>query len=205
MSFSVLPLFKGFVIGAGLIIPIGAQNSYILNQAIKKNHHLMAASICILCDFLLMSLGVFGGGALINSNSSLAAFITWAGIIFLSVYGSIFFWNFLRMKQNSEVNKGIPSSRKVVVFATLAVTLLNPHAYIDTVVIIGSISGDYHQTDKITFLGGTLLASIVWFYTLSLAAAKMSPWLSTRKVQRSINLIVALLMWTIAWLLFLNH
>ena len=202
MSLSVLPLFKGFVIGAGLIIPIGAQNSYILNQSIKKNHHLMAATICIICDFFLMSIGVFGGGALINSNGLLATTITWAGIIFLSVYGLIFFKQFYLSTKDSVQKEISPSSRKMVIFATLAVTLLNPHAYIDTVVIIGSISGQYHEADKVTFLIGTLVASIAWFYALSLGAAKMSPWLSQQKVQKGINLLVALLMWTIAVLLY---
>ncbi|OUS32268.1 amino acid transporter [Thalassotalea sp. 42_200_T64] len=199
---SLVPIFKGFVIGAGLIIPIGVQNSYILSQSIKRNHHLMAATICILCDFFLMSLGVFGGGALINSNGMLAEVITWGGIIFLTVYGLIFFKQFYLANKDDLLKEIKPSSRKAVIFTTLAVTLLNPHAYLDTVVIIGSISNKFADADKLAFLFGTLLASIAWFYALSLGAAKMSPWLSQRKVQRGINLLVACLMWTIAWLLF---
>ncbi len=204
MVASLLPMLKGFVIGAGLIIPIGAQNSYILSQSIRKNHHLMAATICIFCDMLLMTIGVFGGGALINSNSFLSALITWGGIIFLTVYGAIFFKEFCCANKGDLIKEMSPSTRKVVIFTTLAVTLLNPHAYLDTVVIIGSVSGQFDDADKLTFLFGTLLASVAWFYALSLGAAKMSPWLSTRKVQRAINLLVALLMWGIAWLLFSN-
>ncbi|KGJ89462.1 LysE/ArgO family amino acid transporter [Thalassotalea sp. ND16A] len=201
-TMSLVPIFKGFVIGAGLIIPIGVQNSYILSQSIKRNHHLLAATICILCDFILMSLGVFGGGALINSNSMLAELITWGGIIFLTVYGLIFFKQFYLANNDDMLKEIKPSTRKAVIFTTLAVTLLNPHAYLDTVVIIGSISGKFADADKLAFLFGTLLASIAWFYALSLGAARMSPWLSQRKVQRGINLIVAILMWTIAWFLF---
>lgn len=204
MTLSLMPMLKGFVIGAGLIIPIGAQNSYILSQAIRRNHHIMAATICIICDVFLMSVGVFGGGALINSNSFLSTLITWGGIIFLTVYGAIFFKEFYLANKGELVKEMSPSTRKVVIFTTLAVTLLNPHAYLDTVVIIGSISGQFDDADKVTFLIGTLFASICWFYALSLGAAKMSPWLSTRKVQRAINLLVACLMWGIAWLLFSN-
>jgi L-lysine exporter family protein LysE/ArgO len=203
-TLSLVPVFKGFIIGAGLIIPIGVQNSYILNQSIKRNHHLMAATICILCDFFLMSVGVFGGGALINSNSMLAEFITWGGIVFLTVYGLIFFKQFYLANKDDMLKDIKPSTRKAVIFTTLAVTLLNPHAYLDTVVIIGSISGKFAEADKMAFLFGTLLASIAWFYALSLGAAKMSPWLSQRKVQRGINLLVACLMWTIAWFLFVG-
>ena len=201
MTLTLMPMLKGFDIGAGLIIPIGAQNSYILNQSIKRNYHLLAASVCVICDFFLMTIGVYGGGALINSNSVLAAFITWGGIVFLTVYGTLFFRQFW-LANSSQVQKEMsPSTRKVVLFTTLAVTLLNPHAYLDTVVIIGSISGEFAEHEKFAFLIGTLIASIVWFYTLSLGAAKMSPWLGQLKVQRLINLFVALIMWGIAIML----
>ena len=202
MFASIFPVFKGFVIGAGLIIPIGAQNSYVLSQSIKRNHHLVAATICIVCDFLLMSFGVFGGGAILNSNDFLALLITWAGIAFLTVYGFIFFKSFYQANKDSMVKEITPKTRKAVIFTTLAVTLLNPHVYLDTVVIIGSISGSYPTSEKYTFLIGIMLASLVWFYSLSFAAARMSNWLSQRKVQRIINLVVAMIMWLIAWSLF---
>ncbi|TRX54482.1 LysE/ArgO family amino acid transporter [Thalassomonas sp. M1454] len=199
---TVMPILKGFVIGAGLIIPIGAQNSYVLSQSIKRNHHLVAATICIVCDFILMAVGVYGGGALLASNSALALIITWAGIVFLSVYGALFFKSCYQGGKGDMLKKVKPSTRKVVVFTTLAVTLLNPHVYLDTVVIIGSISGQFDDSQKSAFLVGIMLASLVWFYSLSLAAAKMSPWLSQEKVQRVINFLVAVLMWSIAWSLF---
>jgi len=195
---SVMPLFKGFVIGAGMIIPIGAQNSYILSQGIKRNFHFTAAMICILCDLILMSVGVFGGGALINSSELLFNLITWGGIIFLAIYGAIFFKNFLFSHRDSLEKVTSLSSRKAVIMTTLAVTLLNPHVYLDTVMIIGSISSQFADHDKWAFLIGTLLASLVWFYSLSLAAAKFSPWLSKSHVQRGINLVVAIIMWGIA-------
>ena len=202
MFASVFPVFKGFVIGAGLIIPIGAQNSYVLSQSIKRNHHIIAATICILCDFLLMSLGVFGGGALLNSNDTLAQVITWAGVVFLTVYGFIFFRSFYLAHKDTMLKEITPKTRKIVILTTLAVTLLNPHVYLDTVVILGSISSQYPVEEKYAFLIGIMLASLVWFYCLSFAAARMSPWLSQRKVQRVINLSVALIMWVIAWSLF---
>ncbi len=194
----ILTIAKGFIIGAGMIIPIGAQNSYILSRAINKNHHLIAATICILCDFALMSLGVFGGGALVASNEFLYQLITWAGVVFLTIYGGMFFRDFWQAQLGSVTEKRQLSTRKVVIFTTLAVTLLNPHVYLDTVVIIGSISGQFQEQEKWLFLFGTMLASLSWFYALSLAAARMSPWLSQDKVQRGINLMVALIMWLIA-------
>ncbi|NQY37349.1 MAG: LysE family transporter [Alteromonadaceae bacterium] len=193
-----LAMFKGFAIGAGMIIPLGAQNSYLLNQGIKKNFHITAATICILCDLILMTIGVFGGGALVNSNELLLTIITWGGIIFLTFYGALFFKSFLFFQKDSVTETVKLRSRKAVIITTLAVTLLNPHVYLDTVVIIGSISGQFQADEKLAFLSGTILASFAWFYSLSLAAAKMSPWLSQTHVQRVINLTVALIMWGIA-------
>lgn len=193
------PILKGVVIGAGLIIPIGAQNAYVLSQGIKKNYHLTAASICIFFDFLLMSLGVYGGGAMINANEWLYLIITWGGIIFLMGYGAIFVKNAVNANIESMKKEGKLSTRKKVIFTTLAVTLLNPHVYLDTVVIIGSISGNYAASEKAFFLVGTVIASLLWFYSLSLASARMAPWLNTVNVQRGINITVGLIMWAIAF------
>jgi len=201
-----LSLFKGFVIGAGMIIPIGAQNAYLLNLGIKKNFHFTAASVCILCDVLLMSVGIFGGGALISSNENIYLILTWLGILFLSTYGAMFFYSFYLGRHdlsNSDNNNSQKlNTRKVVIITTLAVTLLNPHVYLDTVVIIGSISGQYVAEEKLLFFIGIIVASVSWFYALSFAAAKMSGWLSTAKVQRFINLFVAVVMWAIALTLY---
>ncbi|MCH2057456.1 MAG: LysE/ArgO family amino acid transporter [Thalassotalea sp.] len=200
----MLTMAKGFLIGAGMIIPIGAQNSYILTQSIKKNYHLMVATICVICDFTLMTLGVFGGGALVASNDIAYYALTIAGILFLTVYGAIFFNEFLKSSIGSIAESSAPSTRKAVLFTTLAVTLLNPHVYLDTVVIIGSISGQYQGSEKWWFWLGILMASLTWFYSLALAAAKMSPWLSKGKVQQGINLFVAVIMWSIAVSLVVN-
>jgi len=201
---SLLTVGKGFLIGAGMIIPIGAQNAFILNQGIKKNFHFIAATICIVCDLILMSIGIFGGSAIINTNALLYQLITGAGVIFLTVYGALFFKSFLQ-RGSSKLDK-VSSAKSItaVIAATLAVTLLNPHVYLDTVVIIGSISSQFAHSEKITFLIGTALASIAWFYSLAFISAKMSIWLSKDKVQRAVNLSVALIMWAIAISLYLS-
>jgi L-lysine exporter family protein LysE/ArgO len=195
---TTLPILKGFLIGAGMIIPIGAQNSYVLAQGIKKNYHIIAATICILCDFILMSVGVYGGGALITSNVILFNIMTWGGVIFLTIYGGLFFKSFLFPANKQDGIIASLRSRKAVIATTLAVTLLNPHVYLDTVMIIGSISSQYVAAEKLAFLFGTALASLTWFYALAFSAAKLSLWLSKQRVQRVINLVIALIMWGIA-------
>lgn len=201
---SLLIVTKGFVIGAGMIIPIGAQNAFILNQGIKQNFHFIAATICIFCDLVLMSIGVFGGSAVINANALLYQLITWAGILFLTGYGALFFKSFIRGGISNIDKVKSAKSLSAVIATTLAVTLLNPHVYLDTVVIIGSISSQFADSEKVTFLIGTALASIVWFYSLAFVAAKMSIWLSKDKVQRAINFSVALIMWALATSLFMS-
>ena len=195
---SLLTVGKGFIVGAGMIIPIGAQNAFILNQGIMKNFHFTAATICIICDLVLMSIGIFGGSAIINANALLYRLITWAGVIFLTAYGALFFKSFLQGGINKIGKLSSAKSLGAVIAATLAVTLLNPHVYLDTVVIIGSISSQFANSEKITFLLGTALASVTWFYSLAFVSSKMSVWLSKDKVQRAINLSVALIMWAIA-------
>lgn len=200
----MLTVGKGFIIGAGMIIPIGAQNAFILNQGIKQNFHFIAATICIICDLILMSIGVFGGSAIINANELLYQVITWAGIIFLSFYGALFFKDCLLTKAARANKLTATKSLTAVIITTLAVTLLNPHVYLDTVVIIGSISSQFADNEKVAFLAGTALASIIWFYSLASISAKMSVLLSKEKTQRVINLLVAFIMWAIALSLFIS-
>ena len=145
-----------------------------------------------------MAAGVFGGGALLASNALLLNIVTWLGVAFLTGYGAMFFKSFLFDSQQNKDQVELLRTRKAVILTTLAVTLLNPHVYLDTIVIIGSISSQYPDEDKLGFLIGIALASLAWFYSLSFAAAKMAPWLSQNHVQRVINLIVALIMWFIA-------
>jgi len=200
----ISPLLQGLFIGASMIIPIGAQNSHILNHGIKRNHHFLAATICMLCDVVLIALGVFGGAKLIASSPSLVTIISWGGICFLLAYASLSFrqaW-LNNYQQAHELAAGINKKPWLVVASTLAVTLLNPHVYLDTVMILGSVGGQFDGNEKIAFAMGTMLASILWFYSLAGAAAKMSPWLNQAKVKRAIDLLVGLIMCAIAFSLF---
>ncbi|MGR5196321.1 LysE/ArgO family amino acid transporter [Vibrio rotiferianus] len=200
MSFWVL--LQGFGLGATMIIPIGAQNAYVLNQGIKRQHHLTTATICSLLDMLFISLGIFGGGAILSQNEILLTSVTLGGIAFLSVYGLLSLKSAFKSADASE-SKGevVARGRRTVILGALAVTVLNPHLYLDTVVILGSIGGQFEGNDRIAFAMGTIMASFVWFYTLSLGAAKLGPTLSKPKVKKGIDIAVAAMMFTIAFVL----
>ncbi len=185
-----------------MIIPIGAQNAYVLNQGIKRNHHLTTATICSILDMIFISLGIFGGGAILSQNELLLTSVTLGGIAFLSVYGLLSLKSAFKPTDTSE-SKGevVARGRRTVILGALAVTVLNPHLYLDTVVILGSIGGQFEGNDRIAFAMGTIIASFVWFYSLSLGAAKLGPTLSKPKVKKGIDIAVAMMMFTIACVL----
>lgn len=198
----ILAILQGCILGAGMIIPIGAQNAYILGQGINRNHHVLAASLCIFCDVILILVGVFGAGTLISSYPLLTQLITWAGIVFLLFYGALSFKQFLRNQyEKTHISQSV-KSKNTVIATTLAVTLLNPHVYLDTVVVLGSVGSQFEGNQKVAFALGTILASFIWFYGLAIAAARMSSVLSQPRVLRGIDFMVGLIMWFIAFSLF---
>lgn len=201
MNFWVL--LQGFGLGASMIIPIGAQNAYVLNQGIKRNHHLTTATICSLLDTLFISLGIFWWRSYPVTKWITAHFSDiGGGIAFLTVYGLLSLRSAFRTRASDE-SKGeiLARGKRTVILGALAVTVLNPHLYLDTVVILGSIGGQFEGNDRIAFAMGTILASFVWFYSLSLGAAKLGPTLSKPKVKKGIDIAVATMMFAIALVL----
>ncbi|WP_330927127.1 LysE/ArgO family amino acid transporter [Candidatus Sororendozoicomonas aggregata] len=198
----LFPFLQGLGIGLGMIVPIGAQNAYLINMGIRRNFHLLAAVICIVCDVLLISLGIFGAGALISQNEQVLFFITLAGVVFLTWYGLLSFKRAVKGSASvlaSDKGNALTRGKRGVLLGALAVTLLNPHAYLDAMVILGSIGNQMEAELRIAFALGTFTASAIWFFSLTTAAAKFSPWLSKPNVQRSIDGFVAVLMWSIAF------
>ncbi|XQW83612.1 LysE/ArgO family amino acid transporter [Thalassotalea piscium] len=209
----ISPLFQGFFLGASMILPIGAQNSHILNHGIKKNHHMLAATVCMLCDVILIGLGIFGGAKLISSSPLVFTLITWGGILFLLTYAMLSFKSAWQINAHNSLTSSndepsaLTSKSKnklAVLTTTLAITLLNPHVYLDTVMVLGSVGGQFAGHEKIAFAVGTMLASVIWFYSLAGAAAKLSPWLNQPKVQQVIDIIVGIVMCFIGYSLFLS-
>lgn len=194
-------LLQGFGLGASMIIPIGAQNAYVLNQGIKRHHHLTTATICSVLDIAFISIGIFGGGALLASNQNLLLLVTLGGIAFLSFYGYLSLKNAFSVDQSTTENSQTFRGRKAVIIGALAVTVLNPHLYLDTVVILGSIGGQFTGLDRMAFALGTMCASFVWFFSLSIGAAKLAPTLSQPRVKQGIDIAVAVMMFVIAMLL----
>ncbi|MGE4422385.1 MAG: LysE/ArgO family amino acid transporter [Pseudodesulfovibrio sp.] len=191
------PFIQGYAMGGGLIVAIGAQNAFVLTQGVRRNHHLAVAALCILCDGLLIGLGVTGVGTVVASNPTLGLVAAWGGAAFLAWYGLGALRAALRggsMETRREVELGL---RRTLAL-TLAVTLLNPHVYLDTVVLMGSVSGQYPGTARYAFGLGAFAASTTWFLGLSLGGQVLAPLFSRDLTWRVLDGAVCLTMWTIA-------
>jgi len=193
----LLTFFKGFGTGAGLIIAIGAQNAFVLSQGVKKNHFILIPLICAVCDALLIILGVTGMGALIASNKTLSLVAGIGGAIFLFLYGIGSFRSAFRGGSLS-ADQRVEPSLKTIVLTTLAVTLLNPHVYLDTVILLGSISSQFPPPGHLFFGAGAVTASFVWFFSLSLGGKLLAPLFSKESAWRILDTLVGITMWAIA-------
>lgn len=198
---------KGLGIGAGLIMPIGAQNAFVLKQGLTKNHVLITAALCSTIDAVLISIGVHGVQMLTPASSAIILnLIKWGGVIFLIVYGllalkdSITCSNAISQQQNAA-----PPSIKTTVASILAISLLNPHVYLDTMVLIGSIGNQLASAEQPIYAIGAILASFLWFFSLAFGAQRLSAKLNSPKAWRVINFLVAIMMFSIAISLLAKH
>lgn len=194
----MIPYIQGIGAGAGLIIAIGAQNAFVLSQSVRKQHHWLVAFICSFCDAGLIFLGAAGVGTVVAENPLLKEIAGWGGAAFLFWYG----WKALRsaLAGNSLETEetSVALSRIAVVSATLAVTLLNPHVYLDTVILLGSISGQFQDGGRYIFAFGASSASFIWFFTLSLGGVLLAPLFKKQLAWRILDSLVCVTMWCIA-------
>jgi L-lysine exporter family protein LysE/ArgO len=193
---------NGLLIAAGLIMAIGAQNAFVLAQSLRREHHLPVAALCVICDALLVAAGVFGLATLLTQHPLWLSIARWGGAAFLLFYGSQALFRALRPQGVLQTTENAPRSRQAVLLAALAVTLLNPHVYLDTVLLIGSLGAQ--QPMPGAYVVGAASASLLWFFTLALGAAWLAPWLARPLTWRLIDLAVAIMMYTIAAQLLLN-
>ena len=191
---------NGLLVALGLIMAIGAQNAFVLAQSLRREHHLGVAMICMTCDAILITAGVFGMAALLQQYPLAMAIVRWAGVLFLVGYALLAIRRALAEQSLASGTLQRPlRTRRVVLLATLAITLLNPHVYLDTMVLIGSIGAQ--QSWPAGFVAGAASASILWFFSLALGAARLAPVLSRPLTWRLIDLLVAAMMLKVAWTL----
>jgi L-lysine exporter family protein LysE/ArgO len=190
--------FQGLAIGASLIMAVGAQNAFVLKQGIRGQHSLSIALLCSVIDALMIAAGVAGLGKLILASPALTHLASLGGSAFLLWYG----WGALHSSftpKRLDVSQGqVSGSLRAVMLTTLGISLLNPHLYLDTLVLLGSISTQYPRPQHFWFGMGAMLASFLWFFSLSYCARLLAPVFQRPQAWCVLDRLIWFIMWSIA-------
>ncbi|MBO9446597.1 LysE/ArgO family amino acid transporter [Ruegeria sp. R14_0] len=189
-------LIAGFVLGFSLILAIGAQNAFVLRQGLRREHVFPLCLTCAVSDAILIAAGVAGFGTLAQAMPWFETVMRYGGALFLTWYGLRSLSSAWRGGAVMEIGEGQRSSLQSVLLTVLAFTWLNPHVYLDTVVLIGSISAQYE--DRLAFAVGAMTASFVFFFSLGYGAGVLSPIFRRARAWQVLDLLIGLVMLAIA-------
>lgn len=189
-------LIPGFLTGLSLIIAIGAQNAFVIRQGLLRQHVFLIVAICAISDAALIFLGTGGLGSLIQSKPSLLEFIRWFGVIYLTWFG-IKSVRSARKSHSLQAGEGASISKTKIISTCLALTFLNPHVYLDTVILLGSVANQFDE-DRWFFAIGSAVASVVWFSTIGYGARAASRFMSKPIFWKILDSIIAAVMFAIA-------
>jgi L-lysine exporter family protein LysE/ArgO len=196
----------GMVLSLSLIMAIGPQNAHVLRMGLQRQHLWITVAVCALADIVLIGLGVLGLAQLGGLSDKLQGALIGAGVLFLAVYGWQAFQRFRQpaapvQRDGEAVAAPAPTSRRQAVLSALAFSWLNPHAWLDTAVLIGTASLAYGEASR-SFGLGAAAGSVVWFLVLGCAAFWLGRRLNSLRIWRLLDGAVALMMWgTAVWLL----
>lgn len=200
-SFCIAPFWEGCATGAGLIIAIGAQNAFVLKQGIMKNHVLVTAFICVAIDAFLIALGVGGFGAVLTTSPLLLMIAKWGGVIFLVGYGVRSIWGAFKTHTLSIDRGREKPNLKSSVLMILAFSLLNPHVYLDAVVLLGSIGAQFPEDERPFFALGAIVVSFVWFFSIGYGARFLAPLFAKPLSWKILDVVTGVIMLMLAYLL----
>lgn len=186
----------GVALNGGLIASIGAQNAYLLGQAIRRQHHWWSAGLCIASDVLLLVAGVFGITAMLLALPITLEVMRWLGVAFLAVLGALALRRAVTGNDRLVSTLGRVRSRRQVLVAMAAVTLLNPQVYLETLVVLPSVGVQLESAT--VFMMGAVTASVAWFALLAWGGSRLAPWLSRPAAWRAIEATTGAMMAVIA-------
>jgi L-lysine exporter family protein LysE/ArgO len=192
------PAGEGFLLGLSLILAIGAQNAFVLRQGLLRRHVLAVCLLCALSDALLIAAGVAGFGLLVQRLPALPQVMAWLGAAFLFWYGATRLRAALRPDALRAAQEGATSLRAAV-GTCLAFTWLNPHVYLDTVVLLGGIATRFAGSARLAFGLGAAAASFLFFFALGYGARLLAPWFARPGAWRVLDTLVGLTMWLLAF------
>ncbi|WP_382324232.1 LysE/ArgO family amino acid transporter [Hydrogenophaga sp. UC242_50] len=192
---------QGLVLSLGLIVAIGAQNAFVLRQGLRREHVGSVVLFCAVADAVLITAGVLGMAQALGESPGLARALALAGAAFLAVYG----WRALRRarlpQQLTAADGGEGLSRGAAVAQAAAFTLLNPHVYLDTVLLVGSIGAQQPAALRGWFVAGASTASLCWFGLLGFGARWLAPWFARPRAWQVLDGLIGITMWVLAALL----
>ncbi|MDR7253145.1 L-lysine exporter family protein LysE/ArgO [Nocardioides sp. BE266] len=187
----------GLLTGLSLIVAIGAQNAFVLRQGLRRSHVGPVVAICALSDLVLIVAGVAGIGVVVDRAPWAVEVVRWLGVAFLTAYGIS---SLLRARHPEAlaVGEDAPEARRGVAAKAVALTWLNPHVYLDTVLLLGSIAGTHGSPGRWWFALGACVASIVWFAGLGYGARLAAPRLANPRAWQVLDVAIGLVMLAIA-------
>ena len=205
----MIPFLEGIALGASLIIAIGPQNAFVIQQGILRQHVFLAAFVCTLVDVVLIIVGAAGFGTLIAIIPSLKTYFLWGGILFLMGYGTLsLISSFKHPGDEDSLGKNesgySTKNRKSIIITAAGFSLLNPHVYLDTVILLGGLAAQYEIPERNYFAFGAIMASVVWFYGIGYGATLVAPWFESSRGKRILDLVIAMIMFVLAFVLILN-
>jgi L-lysine exporter family protein LysE/ArgO len=196
MTSLIPPALSGFALGGSLIIAIGAQNAFILRMGLIRHHVFVLCLICALSDAVLIAVGVAGLGAVVDTNPQLLKFISIGGGLFLMVY-AIFAIRRMIFPETMESRSARSMPIIKAISICLAFTFLNPHVYLDTVVLVGALAAAWQGQERLIFAAGAISASFVWFFALGYGARLLGPLFEKQISWQILDALIAIVM---AWL-----
>lgn len=201
-TFTIWPVFlQGVALSLGLIVAIGAQNAFVLRQGLRREHVGCVVLFCATADAVLIMAGVFGMAQALGERPDWARFLALAGALFLAWYG----WKALmRMRKPDRLQAasgGAGMKRNAVLAQAAAFTLLNPHVYLDTVLLVGSMGAQQPAPLQGWFVAGAAVASATWFSLLGFGARWLAPWFAHPRAWQVLDGLIGLTMWALSALM----
>lgn len=191
--------FTALTLTLSLIVAIGAQNAFVLQQAIRRQYITAVVIVCVVLDGILMSIGVLGMGAIIGQSPKLLRWLAIIGGGALVFYGIQALLRMLKTQALTSNANNTPKTIQKVLLDLLLISLLNPHVYLDTVVLVGSIGARQPEHLRTVFLLGSCSASLVWFTTLGYGGGMLHPLFAKPIAWKVLDGLVALMMFTLAF------
>lgn len=195
--FDIATAGSGLVAGLTLIVAIGAQNAYVLRQGLRREHVGVVVAVCAISDLVLIVAGVAGIGVLVERAPVALTVVRWLGVAFLTAYGLMSLWR-ARSAEGLAAASGSTASRRSVIARAMALTWLNPHVYLDTVLLLGSIAATHGPSGRWWFGAGAGVASVLWFSGLGFGARRAHRLLAAPRAWQVVEILIGATMLAIA-------